>query len=558
MNIHEIEARLGRANRNIGTLNDLKIYINYLIKEEKTEQVEEYLNSAIKLAGDLGLPREEGTLLIELGVHYWNQLDYKSALNMFRLSCGIFKQSKNEYDLVVATHNVGETYTKIGDYNNAISFLKLSLDFLGKVKGHDRQEVEELCADINDSLGTAFRKCKSYALSMSAYFRALELQERHNLKTKLCHTYLNIGKMFVSLGNFERALKYFNNAVEIALINNDLQLKAKTYALIGKLYRKKNKYSQAIPFYLEAIGYLQQSKNKDLFNKIRIIYDLSLVYKEMEDYDNVIKECYKGLDLLHESDYQILKSKFKKLLGESLMIKQDFQQAKEILYSALEDIATEDTANTLKYNILTLISTIFAQQNSHDKAYKTLVKSNEYIDLMIQENQEKTLQELEARFESQQKVREEIMLKKTNQEVVDLKEKVNSLSLLLKDYEDIDNFFGVIPKDKIMETIEKHKHIHTQHGIDFLTLKLKLISPENILKEDISRILKDISKLVMFYLRKNDEVGHWGNDALVIILSDMKAESVDKVIEKIKMPIYNDILNKEPGGKYKVEFEVME
>ena len=122
MNINELKEKISSDDQSIAVLDYLKVYINYLIQDDNVSQVEKYFNKAIKLASDLQLPREEGTLLIELGVHYWNQLDYKSALNMFRLSCGIFKQSNNEYDLVIATRNVGETYTKIGNFNNAISF----------------------------------------------------------------------------------------------------------------------------------------------------------------------------------------------------------------------------------------------------------------------------------------------------------------------------------------------------------------------------------------------------------------------------------------------------
>lgn len=558
MNIKEIEARISSDEQSIAILDDLKTYINYLIQEEHNSQVEKFLNRAIKLAGDLQLPREEGALLIELGVHYWNQLDYKTALNMFRLSCGIFKQSKNEYDLVIATRNVGETYTKIGDYNNAISFLKLSLDFLGKVKEHDAREVDELCADINNSLGTAYRKCKSYALSMSAYFRALELQERHNLKQKICDTNLNIGKMFVDIGNFERALKYFNKAVELSLVTNDIQLKSQTHALIGKLYRKNGKFSQAIPFYSDALNYLKQSSQKELYNRIRIHYELALTYQELEDFEKLIDVCLDGLKILESTELNIFKGKFKYLYGKTLGLEEKYEKAKEILYSALDDISTEDTSNSLKYKILQAISEIYEKQNSYDKAYRTLIDSNNYIDLMIQEKQDKALLELEARFESQQKVREEIMLKKANLEVVELKEKVNNLSNLLEDYQEINSFFGVIPKEKVLEIIKKNKTLHSQNGSDITTVKLTLTADREVPQDLVTRILNDVSKLVMFYTRNHDDVGHWGADSLVLILSGMKAESVDKVIEKIKFPIYNDILKKEIEAKFEMSFDLLD
>ncbi len=558
MNIKELEARINTEEQSIVILNDLKQYINYMIQEEKDTQIEKYLSRAIKMAGDLQLPREEGALLIELGVHYWNKLDYKSALNMFRLSCGIFKQSNKEYDLVIATRSVGETYTKIGDYNNAISFLKLSLDFLGKVKGHDIKEVEELQADINNSLGTGYRKCKSYALSMSAYFRALELQEKHNLTNKICQTNLNIGKMFVDIGNFERALKYYNKAVELALITNDNQIKSHAHALIGKLYRKNGKFSQAIPFYQEALNYLEKTSKKNNYFRTRIMYESALNFKGQRDYEKLIDVCESALKLLHPTNNNLFKGKFKYLYGTTLDDMQKYEQAESLFKTALEDLSTEDTANSLKYKILQALSLLYEKQNLYDKAYQTLVDSNNYVDLMIQEKQDKALLELEAKFESQQKVREEIMLKKVNQEVVELKEKVSNLSNLIDEYQEIDSFFGVIPKDKILQAIKQHEDFHKQNGTELTTLKITLLADREVSNDLVDKILSDMSKLIMFYIRNQDEVGRWGQDSLVLILAYMNSNDLDKIIEKIKFPIYNDILKKERDAKFDLKFELMD
>lgn len=558
MNINELKRLIDSQEQSIVALNALKSYINYLIQNENDQQVEKFLNKAIKLASDLQLPREEGALLIELGVYYWNKLDYKSALNMFRLSCGIFKQSNNDYDLVVATKNVGETYTKIGDYNNAISFLKLSLDFLEKLKEKGTKEVDDLQGDINNSLGTAYRKCKSYALSMSTYFKALELQERHGLVHKRCQTNLNIGKMFVDIGNFERALKYFNKVVELSIGTNDLPIKSQAYALIGRLYRKNDKCSQALSFYQEALIFLQEMEHKNNYNRIKILYELALTYKELQNYDKVIELCESGIKELSGNDYSLYKGKIKYLYGTALGFKQNYELAEKMFMSALEDIAPKDTANSLKYKILQALSAIYAQQDDYPKAYQTLIKSNSYIDLMIQEKKDKALLELEAKFESQQKVREEIMLKKASQEVVDLKEQVNNLSLLIDDYQDIDRFFGVISKDNILEAINRQKEIHSQNGVSLTTLRIKLVADKEVAPKLTYRIISDISKLIMFYTRNQDEIGRWGDDSLVLILAGMKAEAVDTVIDKIELPIYNDILKKEKDAKFKIEFEIID
>lgn len=558
MNIKEIEACIKEGEQNLTTLNCLKTYISYLIQEEREDEIEKYLNRAVKLAGDLQLPREEGTLLIELGVHYWNQLDYKSALNMFRLSCGIFKQSKNEYDLVIATHNVGETYTKIGDYNNAISFLKLSLDFLTKVKGHEQKEIDELCADINNSLGTAYRKCKSFALSMSTYFKALELLEKHDLRMKICSTNLNIGKMFIDIGNFERALRYFNRSLEISIILNDIPLKSQTHALIAKLYRKNAKFSQAIPFYKDALAYLGQNTSKLLYHRLRTIYQLALTYFDLKDYENVIITCSEGLLLFKEHEFNVLQGKINYLLGLTYDSLENYTQAKENLQSALLVLAPEDTVNSLKYKILKVIAAIYQKENDYPHAYESLVKANQYIDLLIQEKQDKALAELEAKYESQQKVREEIMLKKANQEVAELKEQVANLTNTLEHFTELEHFFGVIPKDKIMQVIKEKKEIHNEDANELAVVKMTLKSEDELTSGEKQTLLKDISKLIMFYIRNKDEVGFWGDDSLVIIFANVKATAVDKVIEKIKLPIYNDILRKSNESKLEVDFTLMD
>lgn len=558
MNIKEIEAKINQGKQNVATLNYLKTYINYLIQEERTNDVEKYLNRAVKLASDLQLPREEGTLLIELGVHYWNQIDYKSALNMFRLSCGIFKHSNNEYDLVIATHNVGETYTRIGDYNNAITFLKLSLDFIKKIKDHDKEEIDKLSADINNSLGTAYRKCRSFALSMSTYFKALDLQERHDLKSQICTTNLNIGKMFIDIGNYERALRYFNKSLEISVLLNDIPLKSQTHALIAKVYYKKAKYSQAIPFFEEALTYLNNPASKLLYHKIKTTYQMAYTYYKIQNFDKVIEVSNQALTNLVNNEYPSLSAKIKYLMGLTLNLQGHYELAMEKLESAFRDIDSEDATNSLKFKILHVKSQIFEKQNKYQDAYKELVSANQYVDLLIQEKQDKALSEIAAKYESQQKVREEIMLKKANKEVEELKEKVTNLSEKLHDYEEIEHFFGLIPKEQILDAIKKSKDLHLQKGSDVAVIKIKLISKDQLSQDLTSQTLKDISKVIMFYTRNNDEVGFWGDDSLILILSDINPDSVNKVIDKIKLPIYNDILKKDQGKNLEIEIEIMD
>ncbi len=160
---------------------------------------------------------------------------------------------------------------------------------------------EEKTADTYNTIGRVYDNLGNYEKALEFYNKSLDI----NLKTigeihsETATTYNNIGRVYYALGNYEKALEFYNKSLDITLktIGEIHSSTAITYDNIGQVYYALGNYEKALEFYnksldikLKTIGEIH-SETATTYNNIGI------VYKALGNYEKALEFYNKDLNI---------------------------------------------------------------------------------------------------------------------------------------------------------------------------------------------------------------------------------------------------------------------
>ncbi|CAF1961175.1 unnamed protein product [Rotaria magnacalcarata] len=149
----------------------------------------------------------------------------------------------NHMHLSADTNNIGKCYYKKCQYTQAMEYFEQSLDIARRVlKGDDN--YRDMGMRINN-IGKCFYREKNYSEALKHYEIVLKLIQKANLNDHVdkAYTLKNMGEVYLDLFNFDFALNYFTEALDMYKKTfNDLEHRdvAKCLHLIGQVYYCKN------------------------------------------------------------------------------------------------------------------------------------------------------------------------------------------------------------------------------------------------------------------------------------------------------------------------------
>lgn len=195
-----------------------------------TKNYEKALESINRIKSqDIKLLKAKQRLAYYRGVELFQSKDFIDAIEMFQLSL------KHNYDpslKAAATYWMAESFFRVGDYDNADNYYS---DFLGSTGA---MELDYYKKGYYNVAYTHYER-ESYK---TAIFWFKEYVENANFKNKglINDAYLRIGDSYFIQKDYKNAVKYYGEAENTAVINEDYALfqSAVSYGIMGD-YRKK-------------------------------------------------------------------------------------------------------------------------------------------------------------------------------------------------------------------------------------------------------------------------------------------------------------------------------
>ncbi|MCB0283653.1 MAG: SpoIIE family protein phosphatase [Calditrichaeota bacterium] len=384
----------------------------------------------------------------QLGLYY-QEIQRDSALYYFRQQLQLAKQLNQKLWEAEALSRLGYILSLTGDYASSLaSLLNAKQMAVDKEIEQNIWRASAFAADKNfhtcrlivlegiiNHLGILYFFTGYFNEGLSHYFEAKKIAISINDKALLSSIHLNIGEIYLNLGNLDSALIYENKALKFLNQSEWRKYSGYNLYLIGNIYFQKGDYDSAQFNYKESIRTSLEQQSYGLLGYPYI--SLANLYLKKENQDSSLSYALKGLSVLKSTKsadaippaYEVLSDiyKMKNEIDSAFFYLKLAMDAKDSLYNAekvklfqnigfneqikIKELEKERLENRNKLKsyllrsgiILFVIITFFLIRinRNKQKSNKILQKKNEEIEeqgnIILAENMRKSKELEDAR-----------------------------------------------------------------------------------------------------------------------------------------------------------------
>lgn len=339
-------------------------------------------------------------LNINLFSNNYNKVD--SLLNLLKTATVDSQKVKILHEL---SYNVCET-----NYLQSIEYASNALE-ISKTNNYKKGAGLSYFA-----LGRSNESKGEYQKAISNFFLALQIFEEIDDKVDIAKTLSYIGFIYRYQSNIDNAIVYQQKSLEIYKKLNDKDGIATSLVNIGNCYISKNELEKAIKFYQEGLKYFIELKNDgamaSTYNNIGAVYYEQTNYKIAVDYFIM---AYKIREKLNDK-YGIATSLNN--IGETYGKLGNYNLGIDYCYKSLEISKVIDAKDIMLYTYENL-AWLHSSKGDNYNAYKFMHLNSLYKDSVFSVENNKQINELSVKFETERKENEIKILIQKN-EIQDL------------------------------------------------------------------------------------------------------------------------------------------
>ncbi len=234
------------------------------------------------------------------------QKDYDKVIYYYNKSLTIYLKLEEDF-----TSEIVELYSSLGiiylnkrkEFDLAIEkfeeALKINLNFHGKFHS---SIAECLC-----NLGLSWKGKCNYEKAIAFLNESIEITLRNNEKTnkKLTLEYKNIAFCFCEIKDYDRSIEFYEKALKI-----DLEISGETHLITGKTYKnlasvwnKKENYQNAIEYYEKCLNIKLITFGAEIPEVATLYFEIGNMNKSLNKFVFAIENYQKGFSIHQKGGY---------------------------------------------------------------------------------------------------------------------------------------------------------------------------------------------------------------------------------------------------------------
>lgn len=326
------------------------------------------------------------------------------------LTDSAFKLAKQVYfkqGTCEALNLKGLVYYRASVFDSAIFYSQRALVIAKEINDSARQ------SSIYLVLGSAYSDKGNDIMASNYYFKGLAIEERLH---SLAHLYAflnNIGDIFANRNDLSKGLEFFLRAKLVAEKSKNNVRLSTVYYNIGSVYLKMGKPRDAKEAFEKS--YEIAKINKDFFMINMYFSGMSDVYISLKQYDQAYDFALKSIQLLKEQGFKNQITVGLISLANIQIIRHQYNEAEKCLQEALllsEEINTQPVTK----DICLRLSDLYDKKGNYEKAYQYYTRFSSIKDSILNQENSRTIIEMNAKYTTERKQREIELLKK-NEEI---------------------------------------------------------------------------------------------------------------------------------------------
>ncbi len=301
---------------------------------------------------------------------------------------------------------LGYHYALISKYDSAIYQYNKSLTFC-KSQKDNRNKINNLIG-----LGQVYYERGDLELALSKYVEAFKLEEiRHDDSTKLS-LLINMANIYADEHQREKAISYYNQAMEIALELKNEDTLSVLYNNLAIIYQNDSDYNKALTFYEKSLDI-----NKKANNKAGVALCLNNIgenYFKMGDSEKAIVCLRESLSTNRQLQLETEIIYNLETLSQIYLSLGNFKQAFIYLDEGIT-LTKKLKTQGKRSDLLKLLAEYYNKTGNNKKAYSTIIAYNSLKDSIQQKSRTDKIVELQTKFDSEKKEKENEILRVKNQ-----------------------------------------------------------------------------------------------------------------------------------------------
>lgn len=257
-------------------------------------------------------------------------------------------------------------------------------------------------------IGVGYRNIGRYDESLEVYMEAFEIAQKTNDKERVGYSFTNIANIYLLLKEYPVALENLEKALLIAKEIKNSNIEGYVYTNQARIYQEQKLFPLAIEAHEKALELRKTAK--DIYGTIVTYYKLGEVYQAAGALDKALEMYEKSLKLneieRHDLDISAIRTNLASVYMEKKQFDKAIEEGKTALRMAQSVNAALESANAAK-----IIYQIEKIRNNYENSlfYHEIYLA--YRDSLLSLEKNKQLSELEVRFDTEQKDKENEVLR---------------------------------------------------------------------------------------------------------------------------------------------------
>lgn len=376
-----------------------------LYRTGKYRDAEEKLLYALKLLNGDETSHVAGICYLRLANIYRNMDRKSDALSTYYKAIRILELSDDRLMIAYANNNLGLTYWQVSEYDSALVYYKRALSDFESV-GNEYQ-----IGYVNNNIGVNHYQVGAYEPALKHYLASLEIRESLDDKKGVALVLNNIGKTYGRLGKNDEAGRYFDDALILCNELGDNMTLGYTYYNIGELLESDERFGQALIQYEKSMSYYQEDDN--LLGLLLCLNAIGKVSNRLGDYDRALDMSNRAFDLADRITNKEGKARALYNIADTYSRQGHRDRALDLFERALR-VSREMNLRELTRDIYKHMSDLHADGGAYQEALEYLSLHMSLGDSLLNEALSRNISAMKVMYETEQRDRENMMLRQEN------------------------------------------------------------------------------------------------------------------------------------------------
>ncbi|WP_162849966.1 tetratricopeptide repeat-containing sensor histidine kinase [Sphingobacterium yanglingense] len=324
---------------------------------------------------------------------FYNSVDAGRSIHYGKLGLELAQKTGNKKMTGTFLKNIGVSYYMDGVNDTAMIYLEKAKPIAENLNDY------RMLAAIYNTYANIYRVQSMYNEAIENYLNAAKTLEAHQDINGLTLIYSNIAGIYQIMANHRQALPYLKKAEQLAIKTKDNEGLGSVYIALSDVgLELGDPKDTSVQYAQKAMKLFGQTGNRLFENKA--LQTLAKVYYHHHEYNVAVPLARQAVDRAKDLGFARNTAEALTIMSNTLFYQGHYARSAEV---AIEVLATDSTDINIIRNIYSNLVLANAYLGHPDLSYKYMDRYREFADRHTTESYQKSLSELQVRYETQKK-----------------------------------------------------------------------------------------------------------------------------------------------------------